>query len=278
MNMLKSIFVLVLGMLITFPNQSIASYYAQDYDPSYLPYNFQEAVDADYSGCNTVLDQYDDGYWQLDEKFEALRKGTAYNGPVWMPIGKQSAFNLDQLRTYTEEEIRLCLIDYREYEEKQAQEAEERAIAERQAEVQKAVTNCDFVFFEKMTSAEKMQTFDEREACKNKTVSTPAPVSTPTPTPIPVVTPTIQNTPTSIPQVVSTQQSTDNQAEQVQNTSETTSISATGTSTTTPENIETPPQDQVTEDQEGNSEPETQPEQKPSVFKRVINFLFGWLW
>jgi hypothetical protein len=162
-NMLKSIFILVLSVLITVPNLSIASYYAQDYDPSYLPYNFQEAVNADYSGCNTVLDQFDNGYWQLDEKFEALRKGTTYTGPVWVPVAKQSAFNLDQLRTYTEEEIRLCLIDYREHEEEQAQEVEEKAkkeveekaIAERQAEVQEAIVKCDFAFFEKMTSTEK---------------------------------------------------------------------------------------------------------------------------
>jgi hypothetical protein len=286
--MLKNNFVLTFGLLLALlivPNLSIASYYAQDYDPSYLPYNFQDAVNTNYSGCNTVLDQYDSGYWELDDKFKALRTGTAYDGPVWVPMGSQSAFNLDQLSTFTEEEIRLCIVDYRGYQEKQAKEAEEKAekeaekkaLAERQEAIQKAITECDSEFFENMTSSEKRETLNEREACKNKSVSVSTPVETPVPTPVAV--PNVQNAPSYTPPVTTTYIApTNNQTEQDKTNDVITPTSATDTTTVTSDIVETSQEEQFNKTEQVNKQPEVQPEQKPSIFKRVVNFLFGWLW
>ncbi len=287
--MLKSIFIVALGFFIALPSASMASYYAQDYDPSYLPYNFQDAINSDFSDCETILWQYDENYSQMSKLLEEQRK--TYPGknkenffvslPIKLFIDDTRVTTFPELKTITEEAFRVCLIDYRNYQEEQEEkaeaeakkEAEAEALVKRQKEIEEALANCDFDFFEEMTNSERMKTYDEREACKTKTVSSPIPVSTPTP--VPILTPTIQNQSTSIPQVVNAQP-TNSPTEPIQNTSEATSVNATGTVSI--ETTETLLQEQVAEVQEVKTEPETQPEEKPSVFKRVFNFLFGWLW
>jgi hypothetical protein len=265
-NMKKVLFgLIVIGFILSGSNV-FAAYYAQDYAPLYLPYNFQDAVDANYKSCNAVLAQYNSGYLILDKKFESLRKGVAYDGPVWVPMGSQSAFNLDQLRDFTEKEIRLCMIDYRNYQTErnnQAQkEAAQDALNARQSAIAKAVFECNLEFFDTMSNSERIATSDERAACKNKSLSVPIPVSSSSQITVPITQKPIthtQITPKSDkPAVV-----------------DTTITPAMATNTVT----STPPQEPVREiKQQEAPQPVTQSEQKPSVFKRVINFLFGWLW
>jgi len=290
---MKNIIFTAFIFLLTFtPAISQADYYAQDYDPSYVPYNFQEGADSDFDGCSEVLKQYDTGYWQLDEKFEALKKGTDYNGPVWVPMGSESAFNLNQLRDFAEDEIRSCLIDYREYlkekEDEAAEqaklEAEEEAKEQRLSDIENALINCDFAFFDKMTSSEKMDTFDERDACKstNETGSNIANeiITDQMPSPaiaFPKPTPVVIETPKSVaaPKPLNTNtQDVAAELEQSVNTSED-SI----TSTTTEDEIIAISQEdsnEMTEEKATENVEQTQ-ENKPSVFKRIVNFLFGWM-
>lgn len=304
-------YILIFSAIVLLPTTTFAEYYAQDYDPSYLPYNFQDAVDSEFDGCLSVLGQYDSGYWQLDEKFEALKKGIDYSGPVWVPMGSESAFNLNQLRDFAEEEIRTCIVDYREYQEEQEkkaeeeakQQAQEEAEARRLADINKAIDDCDFEFFEEMTTEEKMDTFNEREACKNKVeeeskkptppitdyssddISKPEIVESvpaPQPTPTPIQTPKIVPAPVNMPEPANS-----NIPESISEVSEVATSSSEDQIPTITDDVVTVSQeelDRMVEEKAAEkleqqkeatvNEPE---EEKPSVFKRVFNFLFGWL-
>ena len=146
-------------------------------------------------------------------------------------------------------------------------------LKQRQEQVSTALQECNFDFFEEMTNQEKMDTFGERKACeedKNEPESKPVqitPISAPVPEPVAA--------PTYVP--TTPVESAPVKKEPVEVGSPITE------STSTLEKIELTQEelDRIVEEKinEKINEVETveEPVKKPSFFKRVKDFLFGWM-
>jgi hypothetical protein len=190
-----------------------------------------------------------------------------------------------------EEEIRMAaascdievLEDLTEDEEKKFASRVSPCLDARKKVVVEAVSKCDFSFFENgMTRKERNSWFSERTECeKNPPVTTPEPTSVPVvvPEPIavdPVVTQYVPPAPpvevTSVPERVKVEEVTD---------MSTTTVSE---ATTTEEIIVSQEElDKMVEErlneklEEALVESEPITDSKPSFFKKITNFLFGWM-
>lgn len=292
---MKNIVSIVTLLFIVSFSVAEAGYYAQDYDPDYLPYNFQDAADADFDGCNLVLHQYDDISDKIDRLINIQKTGNSSTNRdnyviPWTErpyVNDVRVGSFSELKTVTEEEIRLCMIDYREYEELEKQEAEAQAKKEAQLrwdikyqkDIDEALENCDFDYFGNMSNEEKMKTYDGRKACEEKAnepvVVTPTYVS-----PVVVEPVSVSYVPTPLLPV----QVMKIPAEEEENVVEEV-VSTTTEATTTEEVISVTQEelDRMVEEKlneklgEVQSEPESTPEPKLSFFKKVANFLFGWM-
>lgn len=141
---------------------------------------------------------------------------------------------------------------------------QELAVEERQSEINNALDNCDLDFFDSITTSEKMDTYNEREACKAKDVieTTSEPVTAPTQT----IQPKPQNPAVTTSLSAPTATQTDNiniETEQAEETST--------TSTTPSETVEQTKS--VADETEVAFIPEPE---KPTFFQRVIRFFTGW--
>lgn len=280
------------------------SYYAADYDPLYLPYNFDDALSAyeDEGYCETALSEFDRVYQIFEINRAKYSKTTGEYGTYNTNSNDFEYVNDVRIEDYNDLEdasatmMRDCLADYRGYLENQeeiaaeaAAEKEERERRQRaEVELHEALDNCDFDYFEnEMTTAQKMETYDERKACEDKTTETKqisvdeetVPVSVPTqsfyaPTPS---TP-VNYTP---PQPTSVIESADTAEKQVDK--ETSDVLTSSTSTSTLEKITVTEEELNQMVQEKVQKALAQSEEveevsdtpKPSFFQRVINFFRG---
>jgi hypothetical protein len=143
---------------------------------------------------------------------------------------------------------------------------------------QLAIENCDFDFFDEMTNSEKMDTWDERDACNKKAEEkevVSVPVST-TPIVAPVPAPVVPAVTYSPPVQAVTDFVVPDALDEVPSPVE--SSTSTG-ATSTPEETITVTQEELDRMvQEKLKEPEipSKPMEKPSFIKRVVSFLFGW--
>lgn len=274
-----------------------ASYYSQDYDPDYLPYNFQDAVDVEFISCNSDLDNFHEIYNEFEDYWYSHSIGGTkdnYNFPIEVYMGDQRVNNYDSLKMEAESEFRDCIIEERELQEEEEAEKEEEERkkkkeereVKRQAAIEEALTECDFDFFDLMSQSEKMATFDERDACSKKVsevVDEPEPIPVvvePILIPEPVVAPYVP----SAPPVQVQQTNEDDATEETESVVEE-EISTSTEATTTEEVIAVTQEelDRMVEEklkdklEENKPDPEPVPEPKPSFFKRVTNFLFGWM-
>jgi hypothetical protein len=265
-----------------FFNTADAAYYASDYDPDYLPHNYQEAVNTGYSGCNDILYQYDNVYDRLSDSLREyqLNQPWADKESFTLEIGRspgmegQHIQSFSQLQSVTEEEIRQCLGDYRLWLERQKQLEEEQAKRaaekERETAVQQALSECDFDFFLTMSESEKMASYDERKACElaksNQTQTTPSPSQTITAVPM------IPQVPQSLPPPIRQESITEPITSSVGAADDV----ATSSEEKESQNIETQPS--VSGENPGQQQANANQEPAPSFIKKVLNFLFGWLW
>jgi hypothetical protein len=205
-----------------------------------------------------------------------------------------------------EEEIRMGLgqcdleliEDLDEEESEQYSEKLEPCVQARTAVIEAAVAACDFNFFEnEMTRNERNSWFSERKYCEeNPSTPQPEPVAEivyeqPAPPLIPVdATPESVNTPVpaTVEQTINdpfTPQTEEGGDESNEN-SDSTSEELNHTTTTdevievTPDELERLVEQRMAEKQEEQPQPEAETEQsneKPSFFRRAVDFFFGWL-
>ncbi len=167
--------------LSLFALQADASFFAPKYDREYIPYNEAEASKT--KSCNSVLASYDKLYDNLDAKMALQKQNNTRTDRSNFLVGWESRLFLgeatvrsfSELKTVTEEAIRDCLVANKETEalkkaEKEAKEKKEKAkerAEKRQLAIQKALSECDMDFLNRLNQAEKMQTFKQRQSCKN---------------------------------------------------------------------------------------------------------------
>ena len=275
--------IILFGILLAFGviGQANAEYYVSDYDPDYVPYNLQEAMDSlDFPACENKIKSFDSTY----NEYLLL-----YGTPI--SVGETLDVEFGALKEVTEEEFRQCLSNAREQEQEWIKEEEEkRALLERDQEIQSAVDNCDFDFFKNdMDNSERMATWNEREACEVKDddeeeiktpvvepifESIPAPVIyTPPKVAEPIVTQFV--TPEPSVDAVSAPERT-----VVEKEDDVTTTADSGVTTTEELIVVTDEElDRMVEERlkERTEESQIEPESSLPFFKRVTNFLFGWL-
>lgn len=283
--------IIIPAILLVFATSAFAF---NENDYVHKPSNIDEAIEASEDGyipCTRLLEDFDKAYNYMANTINMVGDGKV--SPA-QPIGNESVRSWDELKFYSEREFDECITEYndeinaekeaqaqKEAEEKAEKEAEEKAIADRIASVSKALEECDYDFFEnQMTTKEKMDTYDERQACEQVEQTAFAPTSLPQ-----VVTPVVVEpvvpayTPPAQIQTAPVVADLAPEQEIIEQ-----KVSTSTEATTTPETIEVTQEelDQMVEERlherlEEESEPLAEPEEKPSFFKRVTNFLFGWM-
>ncbi|MCA9360193.1 hypothetical protein KC850_04140 [Candidatus Kaiserbacteria bacterium] len=273
--------ILSAALLSTIPVFVNAGYSASDYNPDHVPYNFDFAVDR--QNCQDELANFNTDYNAIANGYnESLVDVILISGVAWSLDNANNLFEAIEL--YYSTEFKDCVKDD---DRRIRVEAEE-------AEFQRAVEECDFDYFENvMSDDERMDTYYERMACKEELAAEAEEESEPMPEPEPVYVPP-GIVPVSTPEPVIYKAP----AEPVSVTPSTVT-SRTEEETNVPEDIETEEataptstSDEIIEmtqeeidrlvEQRVNEaleekEPEPTPEpEKPSLFKRVAEFLFGW--
>lgn len=275
------------GVLLA-PHSSSA-YSVYDYDASYTPYNLGTALL--YDTCNDEVKEFDDAYNELRDEYNYILSGG--NGGMT----KTSAYNatnalLDEFKLNDfkyEDEFKNCI----DSGQKAELAAEEKALEKAQEEaeetaLQTALTNCDFTYIDTLTNSQKIAYNKEITTCKDAVAQkeadaekklaeeeakrqaeidsavsealskqlqqapqVPAPVSKPTPAPPPTEVETVEPEPV------------DDEG-----------TSTDGTITLTEEEL-----DRLVEERaEAANMPEEEPVvEKPSFFKKILSFFFGWL-
>lgn len=240
-----------------------------------LPDTFMDTLSSttDSAKCSG---EYDNAVKELRE-FDAtheLYTTIGYKATTDIVLNQATVDSRASLITNIERGAMSCLkAEQNELEEQAKKEAEEK----REAEVQQAVNDCDFDFFEnEMTNEERMDTWDERQSCINVTTVEPpedmpiVPEIKEEPVVVPVVTPTQPApTQTSVPApVFSPEPVLEEQTETVVEEVE----------ATTTEVVSTEPQPEPEEVTEAETVAEPTPK-SPSFLKRIANFfnkLFSW--
>lgn len=249
-----------------------ASYNSGAYDPEFLPYNFEDAVDAEIS-CEDQLNAYDKAYSEVFDKITAV-SNVPEQSVYQTQIETEQIYNeLPILKIQYQAEFKNCIENEEdrlneEAEEEAREEAREKE-EERWKDINEALEECDFDFFDKMSVDEKMETYDERIACDNKKSQTPVtqvvavqkPLDTVSPMPVSVVSP-----------VVNTSVNTDTVPEErysdypVQVSEEV--FVETDTDQKEP---------QEPKNVQAQAEEIQVSEEESSVVKKALTFLFGWL-
>jgi len=278
--------IVAVTQILTFTD--VQAYSASDYDPQYTPYNFSEADDARL--CRDAVEAFDSDY-------DALTKSYTENlTQVILSSGVQGSLNnvnawLEANEFYYSNVFRECIAEDLEQEEVEAKEkARERFEEEQQAKLLEAVKGCDMEYLENLSDKDKMATYDERMACKEKLAAETDQVSEPTPVAIPVYIPPVT---TSIPEQVSytapvvpvadvaqpvvQEKRLDNESlESSEGDLATSSLATTSEKLIemTEEELNRLVEERVAAAfEETASEPEPE---KTSVFRRIINFFTGW--
>lgn len=294
---MRKIFFVALALA---PFSCAADYYAQDYDPNYLPYNFEEAKDADFTACDNVLAAYDDTYGELESMMrsaqmivDSTNRRAFVTHPDYLVFEGVSIYSFTNLKERAEESIRQCIVELRDYEEEQEEKEKEREQREREAKrerrIQKALTECDFDFFDSMSTEDRMATYDERKACEEQSQSEPGteipqsviiksdPIvvlaATPSTVPIPISAPDSVGT-ESKPQAAGAAEPKEEES-MLKAALATTTATSDKTLTLTEEELEQMVQQKVAE--ELQQQEEMPPQEQPSFFRKIINFFFGWL-
>ncbi len=291
------IILFILILLFSTTTVFAADYDSRKYIPKFVPYNFDDAVEmSSFDVCAVALNKFDEGYYLLEWKeIPGSEEGAIYYR--YTSSDPDGITSLSQLKSRVEDEIRKCIAKYPEYivqqEEIEAKvkEQEEKKLAEqeRKESIIRALENCDFNFFEDMTSSEKMDTFSEREACEanaitqNESNKEVAPVvSLPENTYLSNPKQELESAPAAVKTIPTNPPSTINLGESPEVEYGTEIVSST-----TNEEITTVKQGELnqTEDEKAagnllsqeNISIEVTEEPKQSIFKRVFNFFFGWM-
>lgn len=243
-------------------------------DRTITPDGFMDAMDdtKDSNKCSAELDSAISQLRNFDSSKAIQPTGRCYGecGPYFtQETMTEREGLLSKLKTNAEQ----CLVKEEQAiqqaeEERERKEAEERRLKE----VAEAVADCDSDFFyNEMTDKERMETWEQREACKAKDVIETA--SEPVTEPVTLVTPpnqTIEPKPQNPAVTPSLSAPTATQADNVNIETEQSEETST-ISTTSPETAE------KTESETDEAEVTVIPEpEKPSFFQRVIRFFTGW--
>lgn len=238
-----------------------------------------ESID-DSQNCNDSLDSALSILRNYDSENEIV-SGVSLKSSGW--INEESYLGREKLISKILSDTEECLKDEQAQQKKEEQKAEydrmkKEAEEVRLIEVRKAVSECDFDYFEsEMSNSERMDTYKEREACKSKnTVAPPKIVEEIVPTTSVHTRQDVSNvinTPPA-PKIVDTVVESSNQIEEDE-------ASSTTSSTTTTADVSYGQSDIKTNETEINqnvtSVENLQPdEQKPSFFRRIINFFGSW--
>jgi hypothetical protein len=241
----------------------------------------------EFSGCSNGLDSAIKKLRNFDSDEDLVISN--YKCPGYSDCGPYyvtgATKDREKLLNNIEDDAEQC-IEGEKIKEERAEEAREQKKEEekRLKEIEEAVEECDFDFFEKMTSSERMDIYKERMSCKEEVddpeavaeIITPVVVSAPTP----VESVVAQYVPPTPPVVVSSV------PERVEVKEETAISTTTDSEATTTEDVIAVTQeglDRIVEErlseklEEIQGEPELTPELKPTFIKRVTNFLFGWM-
>ncbi len=177
---------LLLLLIVLSAGTAEASFFSPKYDIEYLPYNHTEASAVKSKVCNSVLDQYDKLYDELDRRMalhikeinsRTTRSSFVVNWDKRLFLNEMPIKSFSELKTVTEEAIRDCLVTHKDTQaekEKEQNKKEQREkakdrLAKRQTAIQDALLKCDMEFLARLNEKEKMQTFKERQVCtKNK--------------------------------------------------------------------------------------------------------------
>jgi hypothetical protein len=262
------------------------AYNAGDYNPEHVPYNFDTAVDR--QNCRDEMANFNADYNAIARGYnDSLVDVVLHSGIAWTLDNADNLFEMIEL--YYSTEFKDCIKD----DDRRIRiEAEE-------AEFQKAIKECDFDYFTKvMTDKERMDTYDERMACKDELAAEAEEkegselIHIPEPEPVyvpPVVTPVVTEEPVvyEAPAVAAPINPTPVKQEVVveDDTPGVVETEQAATSTSAPqEKVEMTQEelDQLIEQRVNEALEQSEPElvsepEKPSFFKRVWNFLFGWL-
>jgi hypothetical protein len=240
-------------------------------DKTITPDGFMDVMDdtEDSNKCSAELDSAISQLRNFDSSKAIQPTGKCYGecGPYFT---QETMTERESLLSKLKINAEQCLVKEEQAiqqaeEERKRKEAEERRLKE----VAEAVADCDSDFFyNEMTDKERMETWEQREACKAKdvaeTISEPViKPSTPVITPTPAIQPTMLQTPVVTPlsnTPTATQAVGPEQAEET-----------SSTPTTSSETIE------QTESEADEAEVTVIPEpEKPTFFQRVIRFFTGW--
>lgn len=284
------------GVITTFGNTPIGYLYVKNVQTP-LPSNFMDVMTEakNFRKCSDALDNALTELRVFDSSNQII--SSIKHNEEWAneeTITKRE-YLIKKILKKTEDCIEEGELEEKKAEEK-ANEERERLILERKhlQAIALAVENCDFDFFtNEMTSRERMQTHEERMACQDNATQKleeierqpdPAPVYVPPAVisvttsepltynsfPVPTQTSPVNTKPE---QETSVDDSTDNEVEE-----------STADTPIEKETIELTEEElnkiieQRVNDALEKTQPETVPElERPSFFKKVANFLFGWM-
>lgn len=246
-----------------------------------LPNGFMDVMD-DTEGSDKCSDKLDEALSELRAYDLENNIVSSFKSSEW--VDEESYEGREGLLSSIIRDAEQCLGDEVkeiEAEEKRIEEErEQQEVAEKRSEdIEKAIHDCDFDYFDsEMTNDERMATYYERIACQDRSPEDTVleeinPDIVHVPPVVPVITPepvVKEVEPQSAPE---TDVLDEREIEQA-----TTSVSVP------PETVEMTQDelDQLVEQrvnealEESESEPSPEPE-KPSLFKKVVNFLFSWM-
>jgi len=285
----RSLFSVLIIASVIIPSVSFA-YNVADYNPQYTPYNLEAAIDARL--CKEELAAFDSDYDALSKSYTENLTEVILSSGVQGSLSNVSSW-LEANEFYYSNAFRDCIAEDTATEEAKAKkEAQERFELKEQAKLQKAIDECDMEYLEGLSIDKKMSTYDERMACKEKIATVASEVSEPKTAPTPVYVPTVTTyvpepvtytapaVPVSVASapVIPEEKISDPSSEVVEGDQATTSAS------TTEEKVVEMTEDELNQIIEQRvdealkaSQPEPSPEpEKPSFFRRVINFFKGW--
>jgi hypothetical protein len=283
MNQLKSL-ILVSSLFASVPISYVHAYNVSDYNPAYTPYNMETAIDSKL--CKDEVAAFDSDYDVLAKSYTGSITEIILQSGVHGSLSNINAW-FESNELYYSNLFKECIEENQQAEEEKARkEARARYEAQHQADILEAIENCDMEFLENLSLDERMATYDERTACKEKLATKSEPVSaTPPVVYTPPVTTTIQEPILyTAPKPTTPVKAVETPNEIVTEAAETTEDTSTTTAATSSDETVQITQDELDRmiEQRVNealekAQPEPVPEtEKPSVFKRVWNFLFGW--
>jgi hypothetical protein len=288
-NFMKKTLLLFVAVTQALIFSDAQAYSSSDYDPQYLPHNFEEAEDARL--CRDAVKAFDSDYDALTKSYTENLTEVILSSGVQGSVNNVNAW-LEANEFYYSNIFRECIAeDIKKEEAEDRKRASERFEQEQLEKLQKATEECDMGYFDGLSNSKKMETYDVRMACKeklssevNEVMQVDPIVTIPAPRPIqadPVVTryvptPVQIPEPSVVPEIVENIQDEEEIPAQDQD-----SIASTTEATTTEDVIAVTQAelDRMVEERVAAAVEETASESVPkklSVFKRIINFFTGW--